>query len=153
MSRLTSKQVAEWCDTLCVNIPDIHSISAFRDAIIDRNVNGIQFDELLHSNKLCREFREEWPDMSPVTAVLIRKLWHTDFYPKTKNDSWCVHHRGREPPKTSSLQLDDMADMVEHIVDVVTPSCSLNRDEIFSRINRVIPTDVSNKLRESHSQI
>ena len=91
--------------------------------------------------------------MSPVTAVLIRKLWHTDFYPKTKDDAWCVHHRRRVQSKPSSLQLDEMADMVEHIVDVVTPSCSLNRDEIFDRINRVIPTDLSNKLRESHSLI
>jgi hypothetical protein len=149
MSKLSSKQVAEWCETLYVNIPEVQLVNALRDAIRARDITGLQFDEILHSNTFFREFGDIWPDVSPVTAVLIRKLWHTDFYPQTRLDSWRAHRIKRLRP--AQLQVDDMAEMVEHIVDVVTPSCSLNREQLFSRIDSILPSDVSAKIRESHS--
>jgi len=148
MSKLSPAEVARWCETLYVNIPQVQTINDLRDAILERCIDGTQFDEILHSNTFCKEFRDVWPDVSPVTANLIRKLWHTDNFPKTRLDSWRVHRiRGARPPP---LQVDDMAEMVEHIIDVVTPSCSLNREEIFKKINSVLPTSLSDSLKHSH---
>ena len=146
MSNLSPSQVAQWCETLYVNIPDISKVNALRDAIRERSITGKQFDSILHSNRFRSEFIDIWPEVSPITAVLIRKLWHTDFYPKTKDDSWRVHHLAKNSTP-GSLQLDEVADVVEHIVDVMTPSCNLNRDQIYNRINPLLPQDLSDIIK------
>jgi hypothetical protein len=150
MSRLTPKEVAKWLETLYVNIPDVNHVNLLRDAILMRGIDGCRFDALLDSNSLCEEFRDIWPDLSPVTAVLIRKLWHTDFFPSTGLDSRRVHHHMKGVRPSPPLTLDEMTEVVEHIVDVVTPSCSLNREEIFKKINSVLPTNLSDSLEHIH---
>ena len=130
-----------------MNIPDILSVNAMRDELLRRRIDGRGFDKILHLNTLCSELEEVWPDMHPATAVLIRKLWHNDFYPSRTGqrlhkaavlDDRSLSHR---PPP---LELDDMANVVRGIVDVMSPSCSIGKEQIFDRISPILPKELDN---------
>lgn len=80
MSKLTPDELSRWFDTIYVNLPEIQLVDAMRAELRRTNISGANFDSILHSNTLPDVLRQVWPDMSPKTAVLIRKLWHADFY-------------------------------------------------------------------------
>ena len=147
MSDLTPEQIGEWIKTLYVNIPDVEQVNQFREEILRRRLYGSDFDDLLHSNTLPEEMAEVWPSMSPTTAVLIRKLWHTDFYPETLTSPRRCHVLKRPmKPRALQISVDEVANVVNSIVDVVTPTCSLDREHIIEKVSSVIPLEVEARL-------
>ena len=70
---LSPDEVAKWVETLYINIPEIQLVNAMRDELRRNRVDGAHFDEILHANKLPTVLRYVWPNMSPRTAVLVRK--------------------------------------------------------------------------------
>lgn len=115
---LNTQQLIQWTQKLSLNIHDPSLLLALEHFINDSQITGQQFDMILDQNLLPRLLAES-SAMSPSTANLIRKLWHVDFFPSVQYSDRCVHRHHR--PEVPSLSLEEVADLVERIVEVATP--------------------------------
>ena len=154
---LNTDALVAWIGRLALNVHNPALLGCLRDCCVARGVTGRDFDAMLDQNMLSELLKSsagEEAYLSPVTANLIRKLWHVDFFPAVQQSDRRVHsHGGRRVAESPSISVEAAADVVDRILEVATPSGGHEREELLERVERVLPSVLQSEICSRHHKI